>query len=295
MRIDSASTQNLVAAAADLSARESNISSQISSGTRLQALSDDPAAAARAGELAASLQRTDAFLQSSSTVQNRLQATDAALGSTVTQLTSAISTAVAGEDATLTAQQRASAAQTLTGLRQSLLSLANSSYAGTYLFAGTAAAGPPFVQAANGSVTYAGDGQTSSLALVNGGSIPTNIPGSLVFTNGASSIFAALNSLIADFNGSGSPNPAAAVAQLRGALDNVTQQRQSLDGSLSRISDETSFQSGQKAQLQTEQTTLLGADDVALATQLSSTVTQRSALLSTIAAVGKGSIFDYLR
>ena len=294
MRVDAAVTQQMVSSAQELQARQGKIAAELSSGVRIQSLSDDPAAVAQAGLLANSLRQTDSFLATAATVQNRMQAADSALGSVVSQLTSAISTAVAATDPTLTPQQQATAAQNLRALRDELLSTANSSYAGTYLFAGTATAGAPFVQAASGAVSYAGDNNREVLGLVSGGSIPASVPGSSVFVNGASSVFSAMDTLIAQLQSGSTMGAGALVGSMRASLDNVLQQRQTLDSSLTALGTETNYQTTEQTNLRANQSSLLGADTVSLATDLSQTSTQRSALLSTIASVEKGSLFDYL-
>ena len=294
MRVDATILQQLVSSAGQLQSRQGQIAGEISSGVRLQSLSDDPAAVAKAGNLSNSLQQADTFLTTATSVQNRVQAADSALAGVVSQLTSALTTVVGAEGGTLTPQQQSQAAQTLTTVRGSLLSLANSSYAGSYLFAGTATGSAPFTQASDGTVSYVGDAGTQNLTLLSGGSIATNLPGSQVFTNAGASVFGALNSLITQLQGGGGSTPTTLVNNLRGALSNILEQRQTLDSSLSRISDETSFQTAQETNLKAAQSTLLSADTVSLATSLSQVATQRSALLSTIATVEKGSLFDYL-
>lgn len=293
MRIDGTSLTNLLQSAANLTAQQTSIAQQLSSGARISALSDDPIAAGQSSALNASLSQADSFLASANTVLSRAQASDTALGSVVTQLTSAVSIAIQGANGTANADNRSSLAQQLSSIRDSVFSLANSSYGGVYLFAGSASATPAFSQAADGTVTYNGDTQISSLELQNGSTVSAALVGSSVFSDASSPVFGALQSIITTLQNGEAPDTAA-VSNLRDSLTNVTTQRSILDSNMSRLNSETAYTTTQKTETQAEQSKLLSADPVALASELSASETQRTALLSTLAVVQKGSLFDYM-
>lgn len=297
MRIDATFIQGLVTSAGDLNTREAGISNAISSGVRLNRLSDDPVAAGEAVTLASSLRRDDAFLSTAGSVGNRLQASDTALSSVVTQLTSAIATAVGALNNTDNDTDRATAVQQLKSVRESLLSLANSSYTGAYLFSGSSTSAP-FAQAADGTVTYTADTQTTFVPLLSGGTVQGSLPGSSIFLATGASVFGSLNAVISELSqtdGANTADAAGLVGNLRTALGNVTSQRAVLGAAQSRLAGESDYITSQKANLSAQQSTLLTADTASLATQLSAVTTQRSALLSTIGIVEKGSLFDYLQ
>jgi flagellar hook-associated protein 3 FlgL len=299
MRIDPHYVNNLVSSLNDIGASQQKITQQMSSGSRLTSLADDPLAAGQNSSLSSAIDQADIFIKTASTVSSRMQAADSALGSVVTNLTSAISTAVQGSNGTLNPADVQAVAQKLSSIRDTLLSLANSSYQGAYLFGGSSGATQPFTLNSSttpAAVTYAGDAQTSSLTSTTGQVLQTSIAGSAVFGTGTSSdVFASLNNLIADF---ASGTPSASVTQdigaLRDSLSNVTQQRSILDSSMTRLDAASTYASTQETDLSVAQTKLISADTASLATQLAADTTQRSALLSTIAIVQKGSLFDYL-
>jgi flagellar hook-associated protein 3 FlgL len=294
MRVDATSSQNLVSALASLNTQETEIAEQMSSGVRLTALSDDPTAAGQAVVIAEGLSRGDAFLASANTVSNRMQAADTALSAVVTQLTSAVSTAVGAVNSNASTTTGIAVTQ-LTSIRDSLLSLANGNYNGSYLFGGTSTT-QPFTQAADGSVSYVGNTSTGTLPLASGATIATSLTGSSIFTASGASVFGTLNDLISNLsNGTvDDTNSATLVGALRDALTNVTTQRVSLNSTQSRLSGETDYTTSQQTNLKAEQSMLLSSDTASLATQLSAVTTQRSALLSTISLIEKGSLFDYL-
>jgi len=291
MRINYTTMANLLQSAAALQTRQTQIAQQLSSGVRIAVASDDPIATGQGAGLSTTLSQADSFLASASTVRSRSQALDTALGGVVTQLTSAVSTAISGQNDTQNSANRSALAQQLSGIRDTVLSLANSSYGGTYLFGGSVTGTAPFTQAADGTVTYNGDQQTASIQLQNGSKLSTAVSGSAVFTNATASVFSALNAAITSLQAGNAPG---AVADLRSALNNVTTQRSTLDANMSRLDAETAYTATQKTETAAQQSKLLASDPVSLATQLSAAQTQRSALLSTLSIVQKGSLFDYL-
>jgi flagellar hook-associated protein 3 FlgL len=288
-----ASLQHLVSSIADLNQRQTDISSEMSSGLRLNSLSDDPAAAAQAVSMADVLGRDSAFLSLASSAGNRMQAADSALSSVVSQITSAITTATGALSDSGSAVTRAAAVQQLSAIRSTLLTLANSSYGGSYLFSGSGAT-QPFAELAGGGIGYSGNADNSAVALAGGGTVTTSLAGSSVFMAPGASVFDALDAAIAAIGGSSNADPAEVVGGLRAALENVTSQRAVLNTAQNRLSTESDYVTSQKTNLAAQQSRLLSADTAFLATELSAVTTQRSALLSTIGIVQKGSLFDYL-
>ena len=299
MRIDPAYTQNLVASLSGLTASQAKISQEISSGVRLTTLADDPAASGENLNLLSAIASADTFVRSVSTVSNRLQAADTALSSTVTALTNAISLAVQGNNGTQTPTNLKAIAQQLASARDTVLSMANSSYQGSYLFAGSAVGTQPFTLTSStspASITYSGDGITQSVTGINGQQLPTSVAGSQLFGTGSSAdVFQALNQLIADFSsGTAAPSSSADLVTLHDSLSNLSQQRSILNASQVRLSAAGDYAASQETNLQAARSTLISADTASLATQLSAVTAERTALYSTIAIDKKGNLFDYL-
>ncbi len=295
MRIDAQSIEGLVTSLNNLNDKQADLSNELSTGVRLNHLSDDSIAAGEAVTLSDSLRRDDTFLSTASSAGNRMQAADTALSSVVTQLTSAVSTAVAAYNGSTGADARSIAVQQLKAVRDSLLSLANSSYGGSYLFAGSSTA-VPFTQAADGAVTYTGNQDALSVQVESGGTITVSLSGSSIFLAPGATVFGALNGLITDLSQTSSTGGSASlVSSLRDALSNVTGQRALLNTAQKRLSDESDYVTAQKANRTVQQSTLLAADTASVATDLSTVTAQRTALLNTIGLLQKDSLFDYLR
>ncbi len=123
------------------------------------------------------------------------------------------------------------------------------------------------------------------------------MPGNQIFDGaGANSVFAALNSLVADYsNNNFDGNLAISDTQaLSTALNYVSQQRVTIDNSTTQLTAASNAVSSEQTQLTAAQTNLMQADVAHVATQLSLSETQQTALEAVIAKLGSGSLFDKL-
>jgi flagellar hook-associated protein 3 FlgL len=297
MRVDPGYISNLVDALDGAQSREQQLSNQLASGVRINALSDDPVAVGRNVLLLNQMQRDDAFTQSASLVTGRLQVADSALGSVVAQLNQAISLATSANNGTKNASDLKAIANQLAGILGEVESLANSSYQGQYIFAGGKSTTVPFsTSTSTGTTTYAGDGDVNYVETPNGQKVQLNVPGDQVFL-GSSSVFGVLNSLIADF-ATGTVDSSQAeqdTEALSRALKYVSQQRVLIDNSITQMTSAEGAVKTERTQLAAEQAELMQADLATVATQLSLAKTQQTALESVIVQLGSGSLFDKLQ
>jgi len=298
MRVNPFYLSNLAAALNQSQANEQQLSAQLSSGVRVNSLSDDPLAAGENVLLLNQMQRDDSFTQTSSLVQGQLQMADSALGGVVTQLTQAIALATSANSGTLNGNDLQSISNQLAGIRDEVVALANSSYQGQYIFGGSQTATVPFSisNTSPAAVTYNGDTNVNSLVTPNGQRIQLNVPGNQIFTaGGANDVLGTLNRLVADFgSGQATSTAVADTTALSTVLNFVSQQRVVLDNSLTRLTAATEAAGNEKMQLTTAQTNLMQADVANIATELSLSKTQQTALENVIAGLGGGSLFDKL-
>jgi flagellar hook-associated protein 3 FlgL len=277
---------------------EQRLTAELSSGLRVSSLSDDPVAAGQASLLATAISQDDRFVQTAATSQSFMQIADSALGAVVTQLTSALSLAVGGNSGTASAQDLLSLSQQLSGVRDQVIALANTSYQGTYIFSGSQGNVQPYTLDSNSTpaiTTYNGDAQASTVTTENGQHIQTALAGSTVFSATGADVMAALNNLIADFgSGTASSTAPADIGILQAALGNVSQQRSQLDSSLSRLLSASSYAQTDAVNRTATISTLVASDPAAVATELSAAETQNQALMNVISVVEKQSLFDYV-
>ena len=295
MRVDPYYSSNLVSSLDQAQGSEQTLTSELSSGVRLTSLSDDPVAAGENVVLVNQIQQDDSFTTSASLVTNQLQVADSALGKVVTELTSAISLATSANNGTMNSSNVKSISTQLSGILDEVESLANTSYQGQYIFAGGKTSTAPFSTSTATSpavTTYNGDENVNYLESPSGQKIQLNVPGDQIFSgSGSNSVFGALNSLIADYS-SGTVNTAQAVSDteaLSTALSNVSQQRVTIDNSITQVTAASDAVSSVETQLTSAQTNLIQADTATISTKLSLSETQQTALEDVIAELNSAS------
>ena len=286
MRVNPNYVANLAVALNSSQAAVQHLTEELSSGVRVNSIGEDPIAAGQNVMLLNQIRQDDSFT---------LQVADSALGSVVSQLTKAISLATGANNGTRSANDVQSAAQEIAGIRDEVMTLANTSYQGQYIFAGTQTASPPFSTSTSTSpatTSYAGDSNLTYLRLPNGQQIQLNVPGNQIFQgSGSQDVFAALNNLIADY-ASGTVNLTQATTDteaLTSALSHISQQRVVIDNSITSLGAASDAVTNEKTQLTVAQTNLMQADVAQVATGLSMAESQQTALMAVIVQLSSSS------
>jgi len=295
MRVDPNYISKMVSSLDKVTASEQSLSEELSSGVRVNSLSDDPVAAAENVVLLNQIQQEDSFTETANSVTGQLQVADSALGSVVTELTSAISLATSANNGTLSTTDVQSVSTQLTGILTEVTSLADTSYQGQYIFAGSMTSTAPFSTTISGSTAttaYNGDSNINYVQTPSGQKIQLNVPGDSIFMgSGTDSVFGALNSLISDY-ASGTVNSSQAasdMAALNTALNYLSGQRVVLDNSINQVSAASDALTSENMQLVAKQTDLLQTDTATVATRLSTAETQQTALEDVISTLDASS------
>lgn len=300
MRVNPLYITSLVGSLDMSSASEQRLTEELASGSRVNSLGDDPVAVGENVLLSSQIAGDVMFSRTAASAQSLLQMSDSALSTVVSQVTTAISLATQANNGTLNAGDLMAIGNQLAGIRDEVLSLANTSYMGQYIFAGSQGSTVPFAldSTAASGVRYQGDNTGNSASFLvtpNGQKIQLNLPGDQVFTASGADVLGTLNRLVADFSsGTAASSAQADTEALSTALSHVSQQRVLLDNSLTRLTAAENYTQSESAQLTANQTTLLQADVGKIATQLSTAETQQTALSQVIAILGKQSLFNDL-
>lgn len=287
-------TATSVAGIEAAAARLASLQDQLSSGKAITTPSDNPSGTVQAMQLRGQLSRNTQYAANSNDALAWLGTQDSAYSQIVTVLQNARTLVVQGLNSGANdATSNAAVAQQLTGLRSTLLSLANTTYDGRPVFGGTTASGTAYD--AGGS--YAGDGGTVTRAIAPGNTVTVSATGPEVFGDDASgtSVFTLLQNLAAGLTSNPPTVSSSALGQLDAALSRVST-AQSVEGA--------TYQQVQRAQTtQTTagtalQTQLSGIEDVDLAdlaVKVAAANTSYQAALQTTASIGQLSLLDFLR
>lgn len=295
MRVDPSYVSNLVSSLNQTQFNEQQLTAELSSGVSISSLSQNPTASGENVLLLNQIQRDDSFTQSASMVTSQLQVADSTLGSVVSQLTQAVSLAISANNGTMNPSNVVSIRNQISGILEEVQSLANTNFQGQYIFGGGQTSTTPFTtsMATSPAITaYNGDQNVNYLQTPNGQTIQLNVPGDQIFSaSGTNSVFGALNSLLADY-ATGTVNTTQAVSDteaLGKALNYVSQQRVTIDSSITQLTAASGAVTSEQMQLTGAQTNLMQADVAKVATQLSLSETQQTALEAVISQLDSSS------
>jgi flagellar hook-associated protein 3 FlgL len=285
---------DLLSALENLQQQQSTATLELGTGSTINKPSDNPAGAAQLVQIQNASSQIDSFQQSIGSINSQLSTADSTLSSVVTVLQRAISLGVQGANGTLSDTDRSAIATELSGIQSQLMSLANTTYQGQFLFAGTAATQPYVLDAsASSGVSYKGNSGTNSVTIGNGYQVQVNLPGSQVFNGAGADVFQAIHDLINALNtNSGIPD---AVTEVTNAYNYVTEQRVFYGNAMNQAQSQQTFLDTEKVNLSQQENTVAGADMATVASQLTSDETAINATLSAIGSMPRTSLFDYLR
>jgi flagellar hook-associated protein 3 FlgL len=295
MRVNPNPLPDLLAALGQTQQQINTDLAQISSGQSVTVPSDNPTAAAELVQNAAATSAADQFLRSIGSIQGEVSSADSTLNSVTTALQRAISLGVEGANGTLNPSDRAAIATEVQGIQSQLINLANLSYQGSYVFAGTANQSPPYVldPTSTSGVTYNGNSGANSVTLGNHFTLQTNLPGSQLFSMPGSDMFQAIQDLVTGLQtGTGI---AAAVGELNTASDYVDTQRVFYGNAENQLTSQQTYLNSDTTQLAQQQNTLGAADLPTVITNLTSEETARQATLQAVAATTQTNLFNFLK
>lgn len=279
---------------------------QLTSGKRVARPSDDPVAAARAERALAAMTRADAHQRALEASRTATQLAETALGDAGELIQRAREALLANGNPSYTDAERRMLVQSLQGLRQQLLGIANrGDGAGNYLFGGQGTDAPPFVDSGSGSVVY--QGTPGATLVASGESLATTLDGGQTWlqaptaTAGVTlSIFDVLDTAIQDLStpGASDAQVAAAVRSGIGDLDtfhaHLLSERARTGEALNRMDQVELRIADGKIAAQTERSS---AEDLDLVQAISDFQNRQSgydAALKAYSMVQKLSLFNYI-
>ncbi len=173
-------------------ARLATYQEQLSSGKRINHVSDDPESARSALRYRAESMQTTKYLDNITKGDSFVSASDSALGQMSEVLNQAKALAVQGANGTQDAASRKALGQSVDSLLTRLVDLANTVHDGRYIFAGTATFTQPFARSADDqAVVYEGNLDSFEIQIGPGSRVPVNQDGNTLF-KGDQDVFASL-------------------------------------------------------------------------------------------------------
>lgn len=268
---------------------------ETASGESIAVPSDDPAGAAMLVRNSGQSAEADQFLRSISAISGEMQNADSTLSAVITSLQRAISLGTQGANGTLSSSDRAAIATEVQGIQSQILSLANLSYQGRFVFAGTATQDPPYVAdpTASSGVRYAGNSGQNSVTVGNHLSVATNLPGAALFSGTGHDVFQALQDLVAGLQTGA--NIDSAVNAVSDAYQHINTQRVFYGNAINQLNAQEQYLNSDKTQLAQQANTIGGADLSKVLSDLVNAQTSREATLEAISKTQQNNLFDYLK
>jgi len=156
---------------------------RLSTGKQILRASDEPDQAATIDRYQTLIQRQESFQRNLDAMNTRLQTEETALASVSELLIRIKELAVQAANDTFSSQDRQAVATEMRGLRDQILSLANSQdNSGNHIFAGSRVGQPPFAGPPGASPSYQGDQSRMLVPVGEERSIRLNRPGGEVFS-----------------------------------------------------------------------------------------------------------------
>jgi flagellar hook-associated protein 3 FlgL len=294
IRVNPYPLPDLLAALADTQQQQNTSSLDLATGTRINKPSDDPAGAAQIVINTAQSSQADTFLRSITSVTGLLQTADSTLNSVVTALQRVISLGVEGANGTLSDSDRADVATELTGIKQQLLSLANTPYQGQFIFSGTSTVQPFVADATSSSgVTYNGNTGANSVGVGQNYSLQINQAGSQLFTSASGNVFQSISDLINALQTNNGIDTA--VSEVSDAFNHITGQRVFYGNALNQLQAQQTYLNSEKVDLASAADSISATDMAATSTAFTQSQVAIQADLAAMSRISQSSLFDYLK
>jgi flagellar hook-associated protein 3 FlgL len=278
---------------------------QLSSGKQLVQPSDDPDKTALINQIQSQLTAQTTYQSTLTTMTTRLTAQQTALKNATSTLSQIQTLATEAANGTLTSSNRQAVANEISGLRDQLLSLANTQDSeGNYLFSGSKMGTASFAANGSGQVVYQGDTSTMMVNVGDNRQLSMNMAGTDAFVNVQStdaqgnkstiSFFQSLDNLVSAVKNSDTSGIQQGIAQaqtLQQGLDNGLAQ---VGTNQTVVNLQTTVLSQVVLNLQTSLSNTQDLDYNAAVTKMNEDQLALEAAQNSFAKVSQESLFKYL-
>ena len=269
---------------------------QVSSGRRVSAPSDDPAAASAGIRERNEIAVQDQYSQAADSANARLTVIDTVLSDVISRVTSVRTTILSARGSLITPAQREAAARELESLRDALASSFNTSFKGTYPFAGSAGTTPPYQRQPDGTVVANGiDWTPVSLDIERNTTVQITYSAEAIAQGSdAEGLFDHLDRAIAAVRAGNDADMQAASDGIQAVFGRATAAQSLVGASLRAIEVQQGRVSALKRASETRVAELEGANLAEAISGMNQAETAYRAALGAIGTRGRVSLMDYL-
>src|SRR5262245_15999395 len=268
---------------------------QVSTGRRGQAPSDDPSAVQSIVGDQADLGAIDNYSEAADNAGSRLAMADNLLTAIVDKISQALTTATAMHGDTANTASRTAAYETVVGLRDSILGDVNTKFRGTYLFSGSQALTRPYAQIA-GVWIYQGDTTAVGVDIGQSRSVTTAIDGAgLAQGSDPRDLFTVLDDLAAHIVAVDNDGVTNDIAALERAFSRATAVQSRIGADQRKIWDGQDQLTKLKQAALTQLSKDRDANMAEAITRMSQADTTYRAALGAVGTANRASLLDYIK
>jgi flagellar hook-associated protein 3 FlgL len=279
-----------------LSAKADAANVDISSTKKLHSASDDPVAYTQLRGLATANADGTAYGKNLDTAASVLSSTDTTLASIGDQITAARELALKANNGTYSDTDRASMAEALLGIVDTLASLGNTQDTRGLPLFGDSNGTPGVTKAADGSYSFA-SGKVTPIPIGDGQTIEASTNAARVFGVGDSNILQAITDFATALQAGGDLGEAGtdAIATITNASDGITTLQASVGARASRVELEQTAQTSAANRREVDRSALEDTNIATAIIELQKTMTILSATQASFTKLQSLSLFDYLK
>jgi flagellar hook-associated protein 3 FlgL len=272
---------------------------QLTTGLKINNVSDDPSQVANLWQTRSNLDQVQQINSNLGKVQTEVNTGESVLESAVSLVQSAETLGAQGASDTSDANTRQNLAAQLGTVLQQLVSTANTSVAGRYIFSGDSDQTAPYSYDSTQSYpvsSYQGSTSTRLIQAPDGSTFQVALTAQQIFdsSNAQQNVFTSISSLQQALLSNNTSAIGSALSNVQSSDQYLNQQLAWYGTVQDRVASSLNFGQNYQTQLQTQLSGIQDADETASITDLTQAQTQMQAALEGRAQVPRTSLFDYL-
>jgi flagellar hook-associated protein 3 FlgL len=294
-----ASAQNFLAGINQIQQRAQRAQQELTTGLKINAVSDAPDQIATLWQTRSNLDQVQQIDSNLGRVQTEVDTAQGVLQSAVTLVERAQTLGAEGSNGTATAETRQNVADELGSILQQLVSNANTTVEGRYIFSGDSDQQPPYsidLTQSSPVSAYQGSAATRQVQSPDGSLFSVGQTAQQIFdsSNAQQNVFVSINNLRQALLNNDNVGALSAVGDVQTAGAYLNQQLAFYGTVQNRVASGLDFGNNYQTQLQTQLSGIEDADETQSITELTQSQTQLQAALASRAQLPQKSLFDYL-
>ncbi len=291
--------QSFLAGLNQIQRRLQTAQTQLTTGLQINNVSDAPTEIADVWQLNSELDQTRQTDTNLGQVATEVNTAQSALQSAVTLVEQAATYGAQGASDTSTATTRQDLANELGAILQQLVSAANTTVQGRYIFSGDTDQTTPYtidLTQSSPISAYQGSASTREIQGSDGTAFPVALTAQQIFDspNAQDNVFTSISSLIQGLQNNDTTSISSSLSDVQSADTYLNQQLAFYGTVQDRVAGAVSFGQNYTTELQTQLSGVQDADEAASITNMTQAQTQLQAALQSEAQLPRTSLFDFI-